>query len=61
MGKYLLVCADRYIRIFHNMPGYKVALESLEQKLKQPKISAATRERIEMQISENEAFLKKFE
>ncbi|XP_065078484.1 transducin beta-like protein 2 [Ochlerotatus camptorhynchus] len=61
IGKYLLVCADRYIRIFHNMPGYKVALESLEQKLKQSKMSAATRERIEMQISENEAFLKKFE
>ncbi|EAT37035.1 AAEL010937-PA [Aedes aegypti] len=61
MGKYLLVCADRYIRIFHNIPGYKVALEGAEQKLKQPKMSAAMRERIEMQIAENEAFLKKFQ
>nr|XP_029717325.1 transducin beta-like protein 2 [Aedes albopictus] len=61
MGKYLLICADRYVRIFHNIPGYKVALESAEQKLKQPKMSAAMRERLEMQIAENEAFLKKYQ
>ncbi|XP_058811105.1 transducin beta-like protein 2 [Topomyia yanbarensis] len=61
MGKYLLVCADRYVRVFHNIPGYKVALEIAQQKLKQPKITAATRERILMQIAENDAFLKKFE
>lgn len=60
-GKYLLVCADRYVRIFHNVPGYKVALEVAQEKLRQPKISAATRERIEFQIAENDAFLKKFE
>ncbi|EDS38228.1 WS beta-transducin repeats protein [Culex quinquefasciatus] len=60
-GKYLLVCADRYVRIFHNVPGYKVALEVAQEKLRQPKISAATRERIEFQITENDAFLKKFE
>ncbi|XP_055584773.1 transducin beta-like protein 2 [Uranotaenia lowii] len=61
MGKFLLVAADRYIRIFHNIPGYKVAIESGQEKLKQSKISAAMRERIESQISENEAFLKKFQ
>ncbi|XP_055615043.1 transducin beta-like protein 2 [Toxorhynchites rutilus septentrionalis] len=34
-GKCLLVCADRYIRIFHNIPEFKTALEIPEGRLKQ--------------------------
>ncbi|XP_053699037.1 transducin beta-like protein 2 [Sabethes cyaneus] len=60
-GKYLVVSADRYVRVFHNIPGYRVSLEASREKLKQQKITVAMRERIQMQIMENEAFLKKFE
>lgn len=61
MGKHIVVGADRYVRVFHNVPGYRVLLEAGREKLKQPKITLATRERIQMQITENETFLKKFE
>jgi mRNA-capping enzyme len=60
MGKYLITTGDKYVRIFHNIPGYKFTKETAEQKLKQTKTSAM-RDRIEAQINECNDFLKRFE
>ena len=59
LGKYLITAGDRFVRVFHNIPGYKVTLELAEQKLKQTKTSAM-RDRIEAQIDECNEFLNKF-
>lgn len=61
LGFHLYVAGDRQIRIFDNITGYKVGLETAKEKLKDKKISTATHERLESQIEEYEAILKKHE
>lgn len=61
LGKYLITTGDRHVRVYHNVTGYKVANEVARSKLNASNQSAATRERLEKLISENEQFLAKFE
>lgn len=56
-GKYLLAAGGRHIRVFHNVTGYKATIASCKLKLKQQQTSA-TKERLEMLLSDCEAFLK---
>jgi hypothetical protein len=55
-NKMLLSCGDRHIRVFHNVAGYKAAIEDLEQK-KKTATHAAMKERINEQISAARTFL----
>lgn len=61
LAKYLLTTGDRHVRIYHNITGYKVANAVAKSKLNASNQSAATRERLEKLIAENEQFLAKFE
>lgn len=60
LGLQLYVAGDRQVRVFHNLTGYKVGIAAAKEKLKDAKISAVTRERLELQIEENETFLSQF-
>lgn len=61
MGKYIITAGDKHVRLFHNATGFKMAIEMAKQKLKQVQQTAATRERLEQLIKENELFLKKLQ
>lgn len=61
LSKWILTAGDRFVRIFHNVTGYKQANDVARQKLKQTQITTATRERLTKLIEDNEEFLKKFE
>lgn len=61
LGLHLFVAGDRQVRIFDNITGYKVGLQTAKEKLKDKKNSTATQERLEAQIEEYEAILKKHE
>lgn len=61
LAKYLLTTGDRHVRIYHNVTGYKVENAIAQSKLNASNQSAATRERLEKLIAENEKFLVKFE
>lgn len=60
LGKYLLSAGDKVIRVFHNVTGYKCAIQSAKEKLKQNQTSA-TKERLLQMIKDNEAFLNSFQ
>ena len=47
--------------VYHNVTGYKVSSAVARSKLNGTNQSAATRERLEKLIAENEQFLTKFE
>lgn len=59
-GLQVFVAGDRQVRVFHNITGYKVGIAAAKEKLKDKKISMATRERLELQIAENESFISTF-
>lgn len=61
LSKYLLTTSDRHVRIYHNVAGYKIANDVAKSKLNASNQSAATRERLEKLIVENQQFLAKFE
>lgn len=61
LGLHLFVAGDRQVRIFDNITGYKVGLQTAKEKLKDKKNSTATQERLEAQVEEYEAILKKHE
>lgn len=61
LSKYLLTTGDRHVRVYHNVTGYKVSSAVAKSKLNATNQSAATRERLEKLIAENEQFLVKFE
>lgn len=61
LAKYLLTAGDRHVRVYHNVTGYKVAIAVAKEKLSATNQSAATRERLEKLIAENEEFLSSFE
>lgn len=60
LSAHLYVLGDRQIRIFHNVTKYKVEIVTAREKLKDAKLSMATRERLEEQIHFNEEFLFQF-
>lgn len=60
LGLQFFVAGDRQIRVFHNITGYKVGIEVAKEKLKDKKISMATRERLELQVADHESFISQF-
>lgn len=57
VGEYTLVAGDRHIKVFRNVTGYRVAIESAKRKLAQRQTSA-TKERLEKLIEDNRKFLQ---
>jgi len=58
-SKYVLTAGDKHIRVFHNVPGLKIAVQDLEATLKKQSSNSAAKERIENQIKEAEETLAK--
>ncbi|XP_076243383.1 transducin beta-like protein 2 isoform X2 [Calliopsis andreniformis] len=56
-GEYVLVAGDKHIKVFRNITGYRVAIESAKRKLTQ-KQTSATKERLEKLIVDNRKFLQ---
>lgn len=57
-GEYVLAAGDKHIKIFRNITGYRVAIDSAKRKLAQRQTSA-TKERLEKLIVDNRNFLEK--
>ncbi|XP_076169401.1 transducin beta-like protein 2 isoform X3 [Ptiloglossa arizonensis] len=57
LGEYILVAGDKHIKVFHNVTGYRVAIESAKRKLTQNQTSA-TKKRLEKLIIDNTKFLQ---
>lgn len=51
---------ERHVKIFHNVTGQKAILNSARAKLKQPHHNAATKERLQQQISDAEKYIANF-
>lgn len=60
-GKLVFASTDRFIRVFHNVTGYKCEIESAQKKLAQSSITSAMKDRLEALIKSNEAFLDEIE
>lgn len=58
-GKYLFVCGDRVVRVFHNVCGYQTTIESCKRLLAL-KQTSATVERLNKTIQECKITLAKF-
>lgn len=61
LGENLFVAGDRQVRVFVNVTGYKVGIILAKEKLKDGKISSATRERLESQIDEFEVIVNQYQ
>nr|CAI5860222.1 unnamed protein product [Callosobruchus analis] len=59
-GKYILTAGEKQIRVFHNVTGYRCAIEMAKLKLKDHQTSA-TKERLEKLIKESQEFLNNIE
>ncbi|XP_076670793.1 RNA guanylyltransferase and 5'-phosphatase mRNA capping enzyme [Andrena cerasifolii] len=57
VGEYVLVSGYKHIKVFRNVTGYRVAIESAKRKLTQ-KQTSATKERLEKLIVDNREFLQ---
>ena len=54
----MVTSGDKHIRVFHNVPGFKLRLRDLRAKL--PKATTGgMRDRLEQQITETEQILSK--
>lgn len=60
LGEHLLVAGDKHIKIFRNVPGYRAAIESAKEKLKQRQ-TATTKERLENLIVESKKTLQELD
>ncbi|KAG6443751.1 transducin beta-like protein 2 isoform X2 [Manduca sexta] len=58
-GKYLFVCGDRVVRIFHNVCGYQTTIDSCNRLLKS-KQTSATVERLNKTIQDCKQILSKY-
>lgn len=58
-SRFLLTTGDKYVRVLHNVPGYKATLQELETKLRQAS-TASQRERIQVQLNEAQSLLELF-
>lgn len=58
-GKFLFVCGDRAVRVFHNVCGYFTTIESCRRLLK-TKQTSATVERLNKTIEEYQKTLAKY-
>lgn len=59
-SRFLLTTGDKYVRVFHNVPGFKVAIADLELKLKKA-TSNAMRDRCHQQINEYQSLINLIE
>ena len=50
-SRFILTSGDKYVRVFHNVPGYKVAIGKLNLKLREAS-NQTLKERIQNQIKE---------
>ncbi|GJQ80910.1 putative cellular response to glucose starvation [Trypoxylus dichotomus] len=57
LGKYIFTAGDKHIRVFHNVTGYRCAITTANNKLKQNQTSA-TKERLQKLIADSESFLQ---
>ncbi|XP_043269119.1 transducin beta-like protein 2 [Venturia canescens] len=55
-GNFVLVAGDKHIKIFHNVTGYRAAIDSANRKLEHRQTSA-TKERLEETIAKCKTFL----
>ena len=51
-NKYLAIACDKHVKVFHNITGHKVAIQSLKKELNSAKTQAA-KQRIEQLIDEH--------
>ena len=58
-SRFILTTGDRMVRIFHNVPGYKMALNDLESKLRKSG-NQTLRERIQQQLNEAQTLVDRF-
>ena len=56
-NRWLIAAGDRYVRVFHNVPGYRLAAKDLRAKAKASN-SDSMKRRLEEQAEEKENFLK---
>lgn len=59
-SRFILTTGDKYVRVFHNVPGYKVAVIELESKLKKSS-GQALKERLQIQLKEAKALVDLFD
>jgi len=58
-SRFILTTGDKYVRVFHNVPGLKVAIAKLSVKLREAS-GQALKERIQLQIKEAQSVLNLF-
>jgi len=59
-SRFLLSTGDKYVRVFHNVPGFKVSISQLTAKLREAS-GQALKERIQLQIKEAQTMVNLFE
>lgn len=56
LGRYVLTCGDKHVRVFHNVTGYRCGVLTARERLRENPTSA-TKERLEKYIVDSEIFL----
>jgi len=59
-SRFILTTGDKYVRVFHNVPGLKVSVAKLNAKLREVS-GQALRERIQLQIKEAQSIINLFQ
>ena len=59
-SRFLLTTGDKYVRVFHNVPGYKIAVMDLESKLRKA-TGQALKERMQLQLKDAQNLVQLFE
>ena len=59
-SRFILTTGDKYVRVFHNVPGYKIAVIELESKLKKA-TGQAMKERCQIQLKEAQTLVDLFD
>ncbi|EFX87653.1 hypothetical protein DAPPUDRAFT_207577 [Daphnia pulex] len=58
-SRFILTTGDKYVRVFHNVPGFKIAVADLEVKLRKA-TGQALKERCQIQLKEAKALVELF-
>jgi len=59
-SRFILTTGDKYVRVFHNIPGFKVSITKLSMKLREAS-GQALKERIQLQIKEAQSMVNLFQ
>ncbi|GAB6033733.1 Transducin beta-like protein 2 [Chamberlinius hualienensis] len=57
-GNVLAVAVEKHVRLFHNVVGYQMTIQELEEQRKKPSISQSLKQRMLQQITEARAALQ---